>query len=310
MDPLAVDQIRLNFSPKVLTALNGVIGLMMYGMALDIHLADFRKVFQTPKAPLIGLGAQFLLLPTFTFLLTLVLPVTPSMALGMLLVASCPGGNLSNILTYLAGGNVALSVTMTAVSTAAAVVMTPLNLALWGSLHPTASSILEAVRLSPWNVFQTIVLILGLPLFLGLLTAKAYPGLANRVRTPFKLFSVAVFVSFVGLALLGNWQNFLTAIGVVAFGVAVHNGLALSLGYGAARFVGLRVRDRRAVSIEVGIQNSALGLVLIFQFFQGLGGMAIIAAWWGVWHIVSGLCVAGVWAYLPPKEPIGEVPIE
>jgi len=299
MDAAAVDQIHLNFSQGGLLALNAVIGLMMYGMALDMKLDDFRRVLRSPKGPAIGLGAQFILLPSFTYLLTLVLPVTPSMALGMIIVAACPGGNLSNVMTYLASGNTALSVSMTAVSTAAAVVMTPLNLAVWGSLNPVTHAILRKVSLSPVDVFQTIVLILGIPLALGLITSRFYPRLVEKIRRPFKIVAVVIFCLFVAAALGANWQNFLRAIGLVAFGVFLHNALALSLGYASARVFGLEERDRRAVAIEVGIQNSALALVLIFQFFGGLGGMAIIAGWWGIWHIISGLSVALFWSRRP-----------
>jgi BASS family bile acid:Na+ symporter len=299
MDAAAVDQIHLNFSQGGLLALNAVIGLMMYGMALDMKLDDFRRVLRSPKGPAIGLGAQFILLPSFTYLLTLVLPVTPSMALGMIMVAACPGGNLSNVMTYLASGNAALSVSMTAVSTAAAVVMTPLNLAVWGSLNPVTHAILRKVSLSPVDVFQTIVLILGIPLALGLITSRFYPRLVEKIRRPFKIVAVVIFCLFVATALGANWQNFLRAIGLVAFGVFLHNALALSLGYASARVFGLEERDRRAVAIEVGIQNSALALLLIFQFFGGLGGMAIIAGWWGIWHIISGLSVALFWSRRP-----------
>lgn len=292
MDPEAVDQIRLNFNPGTLVALNAVIGLMMFGMALDLKLDDFRRVLKAPKGPAIGLGAQFLLLPAFTFLLTLVLPVTPSMALGMILVAACPGGNLSNVMTYLAKGNAAMSVSMTAVSTAAAVVMTPLNLAFWGGLNPNTVGILRDVSLSPFDVFKTIVIILGIPLTAGVIVARIWPKLVEKVRRPFKVFSVVVFLAVVGLALGANWQNFLGAIGLVFFGVLIHNAVALSAGYGAARLFKLDRRDSRAVCIEVGLQNSALALILIFDFFEGLGGMAIIAGWWGIWHIISGLSVA------------------
>lgn len=299
MDAAAVDQITLNFSKSGLVGLNIVIGLMMYGMALDMKLADFNRVVRSPKGPAIGLGAQFVFLPAFTFLLTLVLPVTPSMALGMMMVAACPGGNLSNVMTYLAGGNAALSVSMTAVSTAAAVVMTPLNLTVWGSLNPATHSILRKVSLDPFDVFQTIILILGIPLLLGISTSRFYPHLADKIRKPFKIVSVVIFCLFVAAALGANWNNFLQAIGLVALGVFIHNALALSLGYFSARLFHLPEKDRRAVAIEVGIQNSALALVLIFQFFAGLGGMAIIAGWWGIWHIISGLTVAFFWSRRP-----------
>ncbi len=302
MDAAAIDAVRLNFNPSGLLALNAVIGLMMFGIALDLKLNDFTRIIKQPKAPAIGLAAQFILLPAFTFVLTLVLPIAPSIALGMILVAACPGGNLSNMMTYLAGGNAAVSVSMTAVSTAAAVVMTPLNLAVWGSLNPATEPILREVSLNPVDVFFTIVLILGIPMALGMLVGRFFPRLVDRVRKPFKIFAVIVFLAVVGGALAANWQNFLKYVGLVALVVAVHNALALSLGYWSGRAAKLPGRDVRAVAIEVGIQNSALGLILVFDFFDGLGGMAIITAWWGVWHIIAGLTLASFWSRRPIKE--------
>lgn len=305
MDPVQIDQIRLNFNPQSLTALNVLIGLMMLGMALDIRLDDFRRVVRSPRGPLIGLGAQFVLLPAFTFLLTMVLRPAPSMALGMILVAACPGGNLSNVMTYLANGNTALSVSMTAVSTAVAVLMTPLNLSLWGGLNPATASILKQVSLSPLDVLGSIVMILGLPLAAGIFIARRFPGLTARVRKPFKVFSVVIFICFIGGALAANWSIFVQVVGLVVLVVMAHNALALSLGYCAGRLAKLPRRDVRAVSIEVGLQNSALGLVLIFNFFDGLGGMAILTAWWGIWHIIAGLTLAFIWSRvrLPDSEP-------
>jgi len=279
-----------------------VIGLMMLGVSLELKPADFKRIFISPKAPGIGLGAQFILLPAFTFLLTLVLRPTPSMALGMILIAACPGGNLSNIMTYLAKGNAAVSVSMTAVSTAAAIIMTPFNLTLWGSLNPYTAPILRQVSLNPMDVFTTIVLILGVPLAAGMTLSRIFPALIEKIRKPFKIFSFIVFIGFVGAALGANWQIFLRVIGFVVFGVFIHNALALNLGYWSACLFRLNDRDSRAVAIEVGIQNSALGLILIFNFFEGLGGMAIVAAWWGIWHIIAGLSVATFWSRRPPHE--------
>jgi BASS family bile acid:Na+ symporter len=302
MDAAAIDQIRLNFNAQAIFGLNVVIGLMMLGVSLDLKLDDFKRIILSPKAPGIGLAAQFILLPAFTFLLTLILPITPSMALGMILIAACPGGNLSNIMTYLARGNTAVSISMTAVSTAAAIFMTPLNLAVWGSLNPATASILRRVSLNPLDVFMTIFMILGIPLVSGMLISRFFPSLAGKIRKPFKVFSFLVFIGFVGAALGANWQIFLRVIGLVVFAVFIHNALALSLGYWSGRLLGLEKRDVRAVSIEVGIQNSALGLILIFNFFEGLGGMAIIAAWWGIWHIISGLSMAMFWSRSPAPE--------
>ena len=292
MDVAMVDQVRLNFNPQGLLIINIAIGLMMFGVALDLKLEDFKRIIISPKAPGIGLVAQFILLPALTFLLTLILRPQPSIALGMILVAACPGGNLSNIITYLAKGNCAVSISMTAVSTAAAIVMTPLNLALWGGLNPDTAEILRKVSLSPVDVFSTIFLILGIPLVLGLTLSRVFPALADKVRKPFKIFSLVFFMVIVCGALAANWSIFLKVVGLVMLIVLLHNALALNLGYWSGRLCRLNERDSRAVCIEVGIQNSALGLVLVFNFFEGLGGMAILVAWWGIWHIIAGLITA------------------
>lgn len=303
MEPLAVDQIRLNFNPAMLHTLNAVIALMMFGVAIDMRAEDFRRVFRAPKGPVIGLCAQFVLLPALTFGLTLILPVAPSIALGMILVASCPGGNLSNLMTYLSGGNTALSVSMTSVSSVGAIVMTPLNLLVWGSLNPATASVLQDVSLRPWDVLGTILLILALPMVAGLTVSYFFEGLADRVRKPLKTISLTFFLIVVVFALKSNWGYFVDYVGGIFFVVVAHNALALGVGYGSARLFKLPERDCRAVCIEVGIQNSALALALIFEFFAGLGGMAIIAGLWGIWHIVSGLSVALFFSRraLPPE---------
>lgn len=295
-----MDLVRLNFNPQSLWALNFIIGLVMFGVALDLKIADFKAVLVMPKPVLIGLTGQFVLLPAFSFLLVLAIRPSPSVALGMLLVAACPGGNISNFLTHYARGNTALSITMTAISTAVAIVMTPFNLSLWGGLHPEASGILRAVALDPLEMLMAVFLLLGLPMAAGMWVGHRFPRFVERAHKPVKIFSLAVFGLFVVGALGANWQYFLKYVGFVVFAVFLHNAIALSAGYFAARFAGLPERDRRAVSIEVGIQNSALGLILIFNFFDGLGGMAIVTAWWGIWHIISGLTVATLWSRCEP----------
>ncbi|MBW6496291.1 MAG: bile acid:sodium symporter family protein [Burkholderiaceae bacterium] len=296
-----IDLVRLNFNPQSLIALNVILGFVMFGVALDLRIADFKAVMGSRRPVLIGLIGQFVLLPAFTFLLVLAIRPAPSIALGMMLVAACPGGNISNFLTHYARGNTALSISMTAVSTIVAIVMTPLNLSFWASLHPETSAILRAVALDPVQLLFTVLVLLGGPMVVGMLSAHHLPGFAERLRRPIRIFSLAVFVVFVVGALAANWRYFLAYVGFVVVAVFLHNALALATGYTAARVAGLPERDRRAVSIEVGIQNSALGLILVFNFFDGLGGMAIVTAWWGVWHLISGLSIATWWSRIEPQ---------
>lgn len=296
----AIDAVRLNFNPESLWALNAVIGLVMFGVALELRARDFKAVLVTPWPMLIGLGAQFVVLPAVTWVLVQIMRPAPSIALGMILVAACPGGNVSNFLTHYARGNTALSVSMTAISTAVAIVMTPLNLALYGSLYPPAAAILKAVALDPLDMLLAVALLLGVPMVAGMWIGHRFPAFVARAHKPIKTASLLIFGLFVLGALAANWRYFVDYVGVVVFAVFLHNGLALASGYVAAYAARLPERDRRAVAIEVGIQNSALGLILVFNFFGGLGGMAIVTAWWGVWHLISGLTVAGWWSRRDP----------
>ena len=308
MDPVTIDQVRLNFNPTGIAIINAAIGLMMLGVALELKIEDFKRVIASPKAPLIGLIAQFILLPALTFVLILIIKPYPSIALGMMLVAACPGGNLSNIMTYLSKGNCAVSISMTAVSTVAAIVMTPFNISFWGSMNPETANILMQVSLNPWDVFVTVFLILGVPLMVGMTIGHYLPNLAQKIKKPFKIFSLIFFIIIVCGALAANWQYFMKYVGIVMLAVLIHNALALNLGYWSGRLVKLDERDCRAVSIEVGIQNSALGLVLVFSFFDGLGGMAILVAWWGIWHIIAGLVTSVIFNLKKlPEETVENV---
>lgn len=301
-----VDTIELQFEAGSLLGLNAILALIMFGIALSLRLADFKRVAQTPRAPLIGLAAQFILLPAATWLLTRIMDLPASISLGMILVASCPGGNISNFMAHLSRSNTALSVSVTAVSTAVAVVMTPVNVTFWGSRSPDTAAILTEFHLSPSAMLINVGLVLLLPLVAGMIVAARFPRFAARAVGPFKIISIGLFVLLIAVAFQSNFSAFLAVIGIIFLPVAIHNALAWVVGYSAGKISGLSTRDSRTVAIEVAIQNSGLGLVLIFSFFDGLGGMAVIAGWWGIWHIIAGLFMSGMWGKvfpLPTNQP-------
>lgn len=293
--PDGLDAARLTFHSEGLATLNVILALVMFGIALDLRLADFRKLLVAPRPAVVGVIAQVILLPALTFALALLLRPPPSVALGMLLVAACPGGSMSNFMTHLARGNTELSVALTAATTAAALLTTPLNLAFWAGLHPDAAPLLRSVALDPGDMLRTIGLVIAGPLALGMTIAGHLPNLAARLRGPLRALSLAVFAGMLVLAIRSNFAPF-QAHALTIFGtVLVHNGLAFAAGYAAARAAGLAPRDRRAITIEVGIQNAGLALLITLDFFSGLGGMALIAACWGVWHLVAGFALVGFW---------------
>lgn len=297
-----IDAVQLAFSERNLDTLNLILGLVMLGVALDLKVADLKALAARPVAPAVGMVAQFLLLPAVAWAVSRALAPAPSVALGLILVGCCPGGNISNYLTWLSGGRVATSVGMTAVSTLAAVVLTPLNFAFWGGMSPDTAALLRDISLDFGAVVRIVVVLLGLPTAIGMSVAHFWPGLAERLRRPFKVGSIAFFALFVIAAFSANFDHFLSHIATVFVPVTVLNALAFGLGWSAARLIGLDAADQRAVSIEVGIQNSGLGLVLVFSLFGGVGGMAVVCAWWGIWHILAGMALATAWRRIWPIE--------
>ncbi len=296
----SIDTLQLNFSPNTLTALNVILGLIMFGVALDLKLADFKLALSRPRAFFIGVFSQFVLLPAAAFGLTYVLDVGPSVALGMILVAACPGGNTSNFMTSMARGSTALSVCMTAVSTTASIFLMPMNVTFWANQREDTALIMKELAVDPLQMLGSVVVMLGIPLVVGLLISEKKPELADKMKKPFKVGSLVFFGLLVVVAFSSNLKAFVDYISVIFLPVAILNAVALSIGYGMARFGRLTRPEARAVSIEVGIQNSGLGLVLIFAHFDGLGGMAAVAAWWGIWHLVSGLSAGFIWSrYFP-----------
>ena len=228
----------------------------------------------------------------------------PSIALGMMLVAACPGGNISNFMTHLAGGNAALSVSLTAFATIAAIFMTPFNLQFYGSLYAPTAAILQTVSIDPWEIFKTIALILGVPIILGMWLRNVRPEIAQKMARWLKPLSILIFIGFVAVAFSMNLDVFVKVFHLVVLLVLMHNAVALGSGYLLATAFTLPNPDRKTLTIETGIQNSGLGLLLIFTFFDGLGGMAIIAAWWGIWHIISGLTIGWLWSRKAQPEPV------
>lgn len=292
----SIDALHLNLDSGGLHIMNISLAVIMFGVALELTTHNFKQVVKKPKSTLIGLFSQFFLLPFITYLLVLILKPHPSMALGMMMVAACPGGNVSNFFSMLSRGNVALSVSMTAVTTFLSIIMTPFNFTFWASMYEPTRAILADVSLDFFEVLRIILLILGIPIVLGMLLRHYKSEIAEKIAPFIKVFGIVFFGGFVVVAFGMNFDNFLNYIHLVAALVFLHNSVALMSGYGIAHLFKLPRKDCKSISIETGIQNSGLGLVLIFAFFDGLGGMALVAAWWGIWHIISGFSLSWYWS--------------
>jgi len=218
-----IDSVTLNFSAGSLTLLNAVLAIVMFAIALDLKLSDFRALAKAPKPLLVGMLSQFIVLPALTFGLLLIFRPQPSIALGLILVAACPGGNISNFITHRAGGNVALSVSMTAIATFAALIMTPANIALWGNLYAPTRGILQSIEIDPVSMAITVGFMLLLPLLVGIALNSFRPEIAARIRKPMQWLSMGIFVTFIVLALAANWTFLLQFAGTVLVLVVVQD---------------------------------------------------------------------------------------
>ncbi len=303
----SLNSITINFGSNGMLIVNIMLAFIMFGVALGIKLDTFKTVFKKPKSLIVGVLLQWVGLPALTFLVAMALNhwITPMVALGMILVACCPGGNISNFMSSYAKGNVELSVSMTAITTAFATVVTPFNFYIWGNLYYkfiSATGEVPELVIPFLSMFEQVLLLLGIPIVLGMLCAHYLPKLTAKITKPLQTLSLVFFLIMVAASFAQNFQLFIDNIIFIFFIVLIHNACALGLGFTGATLFKLPALDRRSLTIEVGIQNSGLGLVLLFnpaifppEIWSGsYGGMLFVTAWWGVWHIISGLTVATI----------------
>jgi len=309
-----LDPIRINFSAAGMHAINIVLCFVMFGVALNIQPGQFTRLIKNPKLPLIGLFSQLIALPVMTFLLVILINpyITPTVAMGMILVAACPGGNISNFISSYSKANTELAVGLTATSTVFATFTTPFNFAFWGGMYVKyvsnhAGHMLKPLTIDNWQMFETVFILLGIPLIVGILFSKKFPSATEKIKKPIQSLSLVFFIGMIVMAFANNWSLFIQYIFFIFIIVLIHNSLALITGYSIGRIFKVSEVNRRTLTIETGIHNSGLGLLLlfnpkIFPLSLQIGGMIFIVAWWGIWHIVSGLSIASVWHRREPKQ--------
>ncbi|WP_306015550.1 bile acid:sodium symporter family protein [Oceanicaulis sp. MMSF_3324] len=293
MDLAALDAVQIELAPGAQLIMPVILVAVMFGVALDVHLKDFALLKARPLRFIGAAAAQIIGLPLVTLGLILVLSPPPSIALGMIVVACCPGGNVSNFLTHLAKGDIALSVSLTATSSLAAALLTPVSIVFWTSLYGPADALVDTIDVSPVPFVVQTTLLLAVPLISGMLIAHHYPRTARRLRPIF------LMAGLLGLAVLiiggvgSNWALFTATAGSVLVIAMIHNATAFVFGAASARALGFETAGRRSVTFEVGIQNTGLGLVILLGQFEGVGGAAAITALWAVWHLFSGGMLVG-----------------
>lgn len=286
---IAVTAVALSFPASFTwintSAITPMLGIVMFGMGLTLRPSDFKPVLQNPKSIIIGELAQFIIMPFLAWLLCRLLPLSPGLAIGIILVGCCPGGTASNVICYLAKGDIALSVAMTGVSTLLAPVVTPALVWLLAG---------ESVDIDIIGMFLSIVQVVILPIVLGF-GFNHYFRKATQLITPLlPMFSTLAITSIIGIIVAHNSGNITSCSLIVGIAVILHNVLGLILGYTLAALTGSDRRKRSAIAIEVGMQNSGLATSLAATHFAMFPMAAVPGAIFSVWHNFSGSIAAQI----------------
>jgi bile acid:Na+ symporter, BASS family len=276
-------------------SLSLVLATMVFSIALELQFSDFKRIALAPKPVIAGLIPQFVLLPIGTWLATLALDLPANVEAAMILVAACPGGSLSNVITHFGRGNTALSVSISAVAALIALVATPFNFAWMVSNNPVTASWMRSLEIDPSGIWISLLAILAIPMSLGMLVAYKLPRLAAKLTQPLANFSLFALFAFIVVGLLKERSNLTLALLPTLALVIAHNASGLTLGWLTSKAFSVNTRDRRAIMIEGGMQNSGLALGIIALQFGNDFGMVTVAGLWGIWHIVSGLACAYTW---------------
>lgn len=283
-----LDSLRIVLDPIGQTGVALALMLVMFSVALGLRIDDFRFLFDKPLLFLGGVVSQVLLLPLATFVLILVLAPAASIALGMIVVACCPGGAVSNLMTYLSRGNVAVSVALTATSSMLAALLTPASILFWSHSYKPTSNLLETLDVSPLLFLTQTTMLLAVPLVVGMTVAAKAPDVAARIRRRATLLGSSVLVGVIIYGIVYFFDILFPVLSVLGVVVVLHNAVAFATGAAAGRVLSPDPATRRALTFEIGIQNSGLALVILLSQLKGLGGAAAMAAVWGVWDLIAG----------------------
>jgi BASS family bile acid:Na+ symporter len=292
-----LDNLRIALDPIGQAGVAIALMLVMFGVALGLRVRDFRFVLTKPRVFFGGIALQVLVLPIVTFGLLHLLGPPPSIALGMIVVACCPGGAVSNLLTYLAKGEVAVSVALTSVSSLLAALVTPASILFWSKTYAPTAALLESLDVNPLVFIAQTTLLLALPLLAGMVVAAKQPQVAEKIRKKMTLIGTAVLGGTIVYGTVYFFPVLWPEIATLTSIVVVHNAAAFATGAAAGWMLSSESSVRRALTFEIGIQNSGLALIILLAQLQGVGGAAAIAAVWGVWHIVAGGLLAIGYTY-------------
>lgn len=289
MENIDIDLVKLNLNDNSMLVLKIIISIIMFGVALNLKVSDFKNLLKKPKGLILGLTSYYFLLPALTILFVIAFKMKPSIAMGLALIAASPGGNLGNVYTSLSKGNSALSIGITSLTTILSVIATPFYMIFLGKYIPGAENLMAEIKMDPQEAFVGVFLMLGLPIIIGMSFSKYFPLWSDKIKKYIAPFSLIILIVFVIGALVANFQHFLNHYQLIITISVLHNLMFFGTGYLISRIFKTSTEDRNAFILSFGVRNTALSLALVFQFFQGLGGMAMIVAFWGITQNILGI---------------------
>ena len=302
MDTEALDSLRIVLDPIGQVGVALALMLVMFGVALGLRVKDFGILAAKPSLYIGGVVAQIVFLPLVTFGLIHLISPAPSIALGMIVVACCPGGSVSNLLTYLSRGNVAVSVALTATSSMLAALLTPASTLFWAQAYGPTAELLSSLEVSPLLFIGQTTLLLAIPLAAGMIVAAKAPVVAERIRKRTTVVGAAVLGATIVYGIAYFYPVLWPAVGLLISVTVMHNTAAFATGAVVGLALTKKSSIRRALTFEVGIQNSGLALIILLSQLKGVGGAAAIAAVWGVWHLMAGGVLSVFYNYIDKKR--------
>ncbi len=297
-----LDNLRIVLDPVGQIGVVLALMLVMFGVALGLRIRDFKNLLSMPWVFFGGIAAQVIALPLVTFLLIHLISPPPSVALGMIVVACCPGGAMSNLLTDLSRGDVAVSVALTATSSMLAALLTPASTLFWSHAYAPTAALLQSLDVNPLLFVGQTTLLLAIPLIAGMAVAARAPQLAEGIRRKMTLAGSAVLGCTIIYGIIYFFPVLWPAVGLLGSVTIMHNTAAFMTGAVVAGFLTRQTPVRRALTFEIGIQNSGLALIILLAQLKGVGGAAAIAAVWGVWHLIAGGVLAAAYAVFDRKR--------
>jgi BASS family bile acid:Na+ symporter len=292
MDAEALDAIRVSVNEETRIGLTLSLAIMMFSVALTLKPQDFVFLGRNPKMFFGGVATQILLLPLMSVGLAHLIAPTPSLAFGMIVVACCPGGNVSNLMVLMARGNAAYSVSLTAASSALAFIITPVAILFWAGLYPPTAELIRSIEIDTLSFILQTASALGVPLAIGMLLATFQPRIAQRIQPVVYAMAIGILILLVVAGIASNWEIIFSSGFIIAPVAIIHNAAAFALGALMGRILQIAASSRRALTFEIGIQNAGLGLVILLTQFPALGGAAAVTGFWSLWHLFAGLGLA------------------